>query len=376
MPPAFSASFSSHDLVALTRALLKATAYARGMPSEMRHRIAPTLPAPDWRERMLARDVNGLTVSWGEGCTITRDLTAITADFPSVPMDPRRVLDFVEGLPFELAVMPPVRMWMDAYFPPSGGGDHAFFGWGLIVRGAGHENAVVSRRWLSHAPCRVIHGGRDTTLLQFHDLASAAPADPDAIDHVTLAQARPAHAWMLGGLLRPKHRYAEAVHGEYSAIDGLVRVHAGQRNVSEREMLDACAARRDRRNHPGEPVRNVAFVFTDLAVARAHLDALWLRELECRVVIDGIETRLDEHHAVARVLPAWVAAATAPQEREADQPDERERGARVGAGAAATALVGNEAREALVVALDASHAAGTATGALPAGLRADGLATS
>lgn len=376
MPAAFTASFSGPDLVALMRALLKATAYARGMPTEMRHKIAPCTPAPDWRERMLARDVNGLTVSWGEGHSITRDLTAITADFPSVPIDPRRVLDFVEALPFELAVMPPVRMWMDEYFPPSGGGDHAFLGWGLIVRGAGHDNAIVSRRWLAHTPGRIVHGGRDTTLVQFHDLASAPPADPRAIDHATLAQARPAHAWLQRGLLRPKHRYAEAVQGEYSPHDGLVRVHVGQRNVSEREMLDACAARRDRRHHPGEPVKNIAFVFTDPAAARAHLDALWLRELECRVVVDGIETRLDEHHAIAPALPAWVAAAAAAQEREPDQPDERERGPRVGAGAAAASVIGNEAREALVVALDAGHAAGAAAGALPAGLRANGLSTS
>jgi hypothetical protein len=369
MPTAFTASFSGPDLVALTRALLKAAAYARGMPTEMRHKIAPTVPAPDWRERMLARDVNGLTISWGEGYTITRDPTAVTADFPTVPIDPRRVLDFVEGLPFELAVMPPVRTWIDAYFPPSGGGDHAFLGWGLVVRGAGHDNAIVSRRWLSHAPCRLIAGGRDTTLLLFHDLASPPPSDPNAIDHATLAQARPAHAWMLGGLLRPKHRYAEPVQGEYTRADGLVRVNVGKRNVSEREMLDACAARRDRRHHPEDPVKNVAFVFSDMAAARAHLDALWLRELECRVVVDGVETRLDERHSVTPARPAWT------EQREPDQADERERGARVGAGAAAAAFVGDEAREALVVALDAGHAPGTASGALPAGLGADRLST-
>jgi hypothetical protein len=367
--PTFSASFSGSDVVALTRTLIRAASYARGMPTEMRHKVGPTTPTPDWRERMLALHVNGLSVSWGADKVITRDLTAVTADFPTVPIDPVRVLEHVEGLPFEMAVMPAIREWMDEYFPPSAGGDHAFMGWGMIFKGAGHDNAIVSRRWLEHAPAQLIRGGNDTTLLQFHQL-EPEPEDATAIDHTTLEQARRAHAWMLAGLLRPRHRYSNSVEGAYSTSDGLLRVFAIGRDVTDRELLDACAARRDRRHDVSGPVRNVAYVFTHPAAARAHLDALWLRGLECRLLVDGTEIRIDEDHSVPRRPPAWT---TTPDKREAE---ERERRARIAtAGAAAAAVLGSEASEALVVGLEAAHAAGTTTGALPAGLGAEGLPT-
>jgi hypothetical protein len=341
------------------------------MPSEMRHKVGPTTPTPDWRERLLAHHVNGLSVSWGADKVITRDLTAVTADFPSVPIDPVRVLAHVESLPFELAVMPAIREWMDEYFPPSAGGDHAFMGWGMIVKGAGHETAIVSRRWLEHAPARLVRGANDTTLLQFHQL-EPEPADPRAIDHTTLEQARLAHAWMLAGLLRPRHRYASAVEGAYSSADGLLRVFAIGRDVTDRELLDACAARRDRKHDRAGAIRNVAYVFTQPAAARAHLDALWLRGLECRMIVDGSEIRIDEDHSVPVRTPAWAS----PAAQEQRQAEERERRARIAStGAAATAVLGNETSEALVVSLEAAHAAGTTTGPLPAGLGAERLPT-
>jgi hypothetical protein len=371
VPPTFTASFSGPDILALTRTLIRAASYARGMPTEMRHKVGQITPTPDWRERMLARDINGLSVSWGANRVITRDGCSVTADFPSVPIDPVRVLEHVEGLPFEMAVMPAIREWMDEYFAPSGGGDHAFMGWGMIFKGAGHDNAIVSRRWLEHAPARLVRGGNDTTLVQFHEL-EPEPADPLAIDHTTLEQARQAHAWMLAGLLRPRHRYAGAVQGAYSSEDGLIRVFAIDRDVTDRELLDACAARRDRKHDMSGPVRNVAFVFTQPAAARAHLDALWLRGLECRLLVDGVEIRLDENHSVPVRAPAW----TTPAARDQREAEERERRARIAtASAAAAAVLGNETSEALVVSLEAAHAAGTTTGSLPAGLGAEGLPT-
>lgn len=77
------------------------------------------------------------------------------------------------------------------------------------------------------------------------------------------------------------------------------------RSVEDLELLDACVARRDGRDDAERPLRNIAYVFLDEQAARAHRDALWLRDLECRTLRKGEEVRLDQHHGVAREEGWW-----------------------------------------------------------------------
>jgi hypothetical protein len=300
MAETFGATFSAPDLVSLTEALIDAAPYAGGMPAEMFHKLASAPPTADWRRRMLADDVDGLSVAWGPREKITRNPGAVAAGFPSVPLDPKAILDLVAPLPFEVAVMPPVHNWQDDYFAPAIGADHALLGWGMMFKGAGHDNAVVSRRWLDHGPSRLLRGANDTTFVQFHQL--------DVEERVSMEQARAGHEWMVAGFIRPKHRYKHDIAGLYTEDDRLLRIVVNDRTVSDVELLDACAARRDRRADPDQPIKNVAYVFADQKAAKERLDALWLRELECRAIVKGKEIRLDDSHSVEPKRPRWVAA--------------------------------------------------------------------
>ncbi|HWO17246.1 MAG TPA: hypothetical protein VNO30_00660 [Kofleriaceae bacterium] len=296
MDKTFGATFSGPDMIGLTAALIDAAPYAREMPTEMDYKLVPKPPTADWRERMLASDVDGLAVQWGDDERISRRSGALGAHFPDVPIDPHQILAFVAPLPFEVAVMPPIHTWIDDYFAPAIGADHAVFGWGMIFKGAGHEHAVVSRRWLEHGPFRTLRGPHDTTLVQFHDLAADVPT--------SRAQAQPAHEWMVAGFLRPKHRYQHDIADVYTQEDRLQRVMANDRPVDDQELLDACAARRDGRDDPDRPIRNIAYIFFDPADAQARLDALWLRELECRLVGPSGERRLDGDYRPSLPKPA------------------------------------------------------------------------
>lgn len=298
----FGATFSGPDLVALTEAAIDAAPYARGMPAKMRHKMVEIDLMKDWRDRLLGPSVVGLSVSWGRGKSIERNPEAIAAYFPDVAMDPSKILEYVARLPFEVAVLPILRdYWLESeYRAPAIGRDHALLGWGMIFKGAGHERSIVSRRYLEHGPWRVVRGPEDTTLVQFHDLA--------ADDPTSLEQARPAHEYMVAGFMRPDHRFAHDIQGLYSKEDRLLRIVVNDREVSDRELLDACVARRDGKHDKDRPLANIAYVFVDERAARARLDALWLRELECRVADGRGERRLDENHRVAVAKPAWVTA--------------------------------------------------------------------
>jgi hypothetical protein len=218
-----------------------------------------------------------------------------------VPFEAAAVANFICQLPFEVAVMASISGWASLdYRGPAIAGYHALLGWAMAFKGAGHERHLVSRRWLEYGPWRVAYGPEDTTVVQFHD--------PAADMETAIAQARPGHQMMIAGYLRPKHSYEHDVQGIYTAEDRLLRVVVAGRDVATSEMTDACAARRDNRNDPQKPVANVAFIFLDRDAAERYLHELWLRELECRVVVDGVEHRLDDSYHPVATKPAWVEA--------------------------------------------------------------------
>ncbi len=295
----FVATFSGADLKKLTAALLDAAPYASEPPDTMQFKWVERPVAKDWREQMLADNVDGLSARWGSH-RIGRNESATTAEFPGVPLDANAITAFVSALPFELAVMPMLHdEWTGRdYFPPTLSPDHASLGWGMIVHGTGHEQWFVSRRWLEQAPARIVNGPNETTLVQFHDLA--------ADSETALEQARSGHAWIAAGALRPKHRFKHDIKGVYTQADGLLRIVINDRSLTDAELNDACAARRDGRNDREKPIKNIAYVFVDEASANKHLEPLWLRELECRVVTPLGERRIDEGYIPKRKQAAWV----------------------------------------------------------------------
>ncbi|MBZ0235899.1 MAG: hypothetical protein K8M05_26455 [Deltaproteobacteria bacterium] len=228
------------------------------------------------------------------GREVERTPSSLTATFPLLCLRADYLLELVAMLPFEIAVVSSSGPWADDYLPPSIGLDAAAPGWGLVLKGGGHDRWIASRRWLEYGPYRVVYGPYDTTLVQFHDGSAK------------LEQARPGHAWITTGLLRPRHGYQQTIRGEYDARDGVLRVHVRDRDVTQRELVDAAAARRDRHADPERPVRNIAYVFGDDARARACLDTLWLLELECHALVDGALRRLDQTYFRRLAQPAWV----------------------------------------------------------------------
>jgi hypothetical protein len=199
------------------------------------------------------------------------------------------------------------------YRGPGFGDLHWPLGWGCAFQGAGHDR-LASRRWLQAGPWRVLRGPNDTTLVQLHDTeADAATA---------LEQAEPGHRRMgitaEGGYLedRTELEHAEVFErGLYDASEKRLRVVVHGRPVPASELLEAAELRALRRVDPARPIEHVAYVFMTEGEARAHLDELWLRELECWAVIAGEERRLDlDYTPPPLVVPEWVRRV---EEREA-----------------------------------------------------------
>lgn len=219
------------------------------------------------------------------------------------PRGAAAVAELLSALPFTLASFKSIHKdWYSAYNATGFGGLHFPHGVMCAFRGDGHRR-LVSRRWLDHGPWRTVRAAGDTTVVQFHDLAA------DSAE--ALGQARPGHDRMGfsddGGYIPPKHEYEATLEGRYYPADRRQLILAALRQVSPREMLDACAARLEQKWGADRPSERVGFLFLEEGLARRHLDELWLRELECWTIVRGKETRIDEDHAPpAHEPPAWA----------------------------------------------------------------------
>jgi hypothetical protein len=98
-------------------------------------------------------------------------------------------------------------------------------------------------------------------------------------------------AWHMAGLL--KH----AGKGLYAPNERALHVVVAPGiEVSQGEMISNAALRLHHRlTRPAHnPIDRIAYVFIDMADARAHLHELWLRELECWAFNEqGQKARLD-----------------------------------------------------------------------------------
>jgi len=292
-------TFSGPDMRKMTRAILNLGPFSDGIPTELARNFSALPIKESWRAHLLESNADGLSASWGDHQRISRDKKAVGVSLPNVRLDPREIMEFFSSIPFEVCVMSPLdgHCWMDNYFAPAISAYHALLGWGAILKGAGHARFMSSRRWIDHGPWRVFRGPEDTTFIQFHELDIEAEA--------SLPQARAAHDWMIRGYLRPDHPFEHDISGIYTAEDKLLRIVVPDREVTDRELHDACVARRNGRDDPDKPIENIAYIFMEESAARAHLDMLWLRGLECRTIREGREIRLDEHHSIERKVGWW-----------------------------------------------------------------------
>ena len=179
-------------------------------------------------------------------------------------------------------------------------------------KGAGHDR-LVSRRWLTHGPWALLRRERDdVSVVLFHN----TEADPQT----AFDQAMPAHERMgispRGGYLYREQDYKHDLDGRYFDADRSFRMVVDGRQVSEEEMLDLCAFRRD----SDKPIDVAGFVFPDEAEARAHLHELWLRELACWTFIAGQQVRIDLDYSPALDRPDWVAEVEARYADALDTP--------------------------------------------------------
>ncbi len=298
MAPRIGVTLSGPGMGELMSTLLETQDYTKADPTKL-IKWSEKPVTPDWRARLLALEEIALYWERGQRIGVGREVIALSLERGAVA-DPSALLDLFSRLPLELACMTSLHdYWSEIdYYAPAIGGEHAVLGWAIGVKGAGHERSFVSRRWLEHGPFLTLHGPNDTTLVQFHDLAADGAT--------ALAQAKPGHEWIVAGFLRKQHRYTHDIAGLYTKEDGLLRIVVNGRAITDDELVDACAARRDGRDDPAKPIVNIAYVFVDEREARANLEALWLRELECRVADGAGERRLDVDYQPAIAKPSWV----------------------------------------------------------------------
>lgn len=297
------------DLVELFRRVQAALLPDVGPPDSLYASGRKRKATADWFDVWSAKMEGFLFAEWaGAGWLRLDPGRIVKVSAAEYDLDPRRLLDALGEVPFTVCSAATIHPeWTtgalgEEYLAPSFGDLHWRHGWGCLFRGAGHDR-LVSRRWLDFGPWLLRRGANDTSLIQFHDLdADAARA---------LEQARPGHERMgispVGGYVQTDFHYSRDLKGLYYAEERKlhVAVPVGE-EVTQREMLDACAARLYQALGPNQPLDNVVYVFVEEEAARAHLHELWLRALECRAFLEGVETRLDEDYHPSPVEPEWV----------------------------------------------------------------------
>jgi hypothetical protein len=260
-------------------------------------------PGADWARRLAAATGESLA-SWtppdsrrgdARWIRVTPDEGWVAAALPGAAATLDDAIALIEAMPFEVLSL--ATLWPDEWAAAgaetaSFGDGHVDHGWACAFRGAGHDR-LVSRRWLAHGPWhRVIERPGDLTIVQFHDLA-ATPA-------AAYTQARPGHLWLgrdaESGYLPHDYDFTGDVKGLYLADRKTLEIVVPPGDAIELEqMRDACAIRARHRAAPPKvkPIERIAFVFLDEEDARAHLEDLWLRELECWYAAPEAKHRLD-----------------------------------------------------------------------------------
>jgi hypothetical protein len=289
-------SLEGPDLAAIAHWLVH-TGWQDAVPQRLQVNHQNRTAKEGWLEALGKEPSGTVAVYWTdspEPSLVWHPKRCVAATFPVSPDVPQRLAQ-LEDAPFQVAAFGSIHpQWLRApleYRAPSFGDNHFRLGWGCAFKGAGHDR-LVSRRWPRHGPWKRFTGRNDTSLIQFHDLGADARR--------ALAQAKPGHELIgLGdesGFLQRNYVFEKPPKGLYSASERMLRIVVTGRPPSALEMLDACAAKRFNALGPDKPLERIAYIFPDAAVAKAHLHALWVRELECVALVNGVEKRLDESY--------------------------------------------------------------------------------
>lgn len=219
--------------------------------------------------------------------------------------DPAGFLNWLSKLPFEIASFETIiNEWYypdTTYEAPSFGDGHTPLGWACAFKGDGFKR-LVSDRWLNYGPWKQHYGSNGTQLIQFHQLG---------IDATTATQqAKTGHQLMGitddGGFIQSNYVYKYSNEGIYEPREKLVKVIVHGKDLPNRQLLDAAAAKHFHVLVNGMPVENLAYVFMDETKAREHLHAIWLHGLDCRAIIAGKETSLTDTYQPVIIKPAWT----------------------------------------------------------------------
>lgn len=293
------ASLKGPDGAAIFRAAAALPAYA-GTPSKVSIDNDDVRADAKWLERCLADGEVECTVTFSDRCSLGWKVKehTIYIEVPDLPRTADATLSLVGELPFELASFKSLHKWfrLPQYKGFGFGGLLVDFGWGCALKGAGHDR-LVSRRWLTQGPWRLVKGVADTSLVQFHDL--------DASLEDALAEAAPGHRLLgntddTGFLTLGPFRYRHDLAGLYEATQRRHKIVVAGRDVSHREMLEACRARalpKETGRPLDQPIEQFAFVFMEDERANVHVHDLWARGLECWAVGKDREVRLDDTYA-------------------------------------------------------------------------------
>jgi hypothetical protein len=211
----------------------------------------------------------------------------------------------LSGLSFSLASFGTLYLeWMNPFTPyesPTFSNFHMSHGWGCAFKGEGYKR-LVSRRWLDYGSWKQIKCDNDTELIQFHQLGLNSEE--------AIAQSKEGHQLMgiskKGGFIQQEYVFRNDLNGIYLPSEKILKIIVHGREIEEVEKLDACALRYLEQANPLKPIKNVAFVFMEEKNAQKYLHGLWLRGLECRAIIGGVEVLLNNNYSPTPNKPNWV----------------------------------------------------------------------
>jgi hypothetical protein len=301
-------SIQGDDVEKLVNEIVDSPLFSGNLPIKIRIDNEPYDVEKSWIRNTLDKHKIMILAKWDERSHFIsydgEDVIKVGA--PEFPNDARSVLELLAPLSWTLISFDSLHNEWYAkeknYFGCPFESGHFPLGWGCAFKEKGHDQ-LTGRRWLVQGSWLNMRGEHDTTLIQFHDLN----ADADT----AFEQANAAHARMssrnIGGLIRANYEYKFNSKGLYSETDHKLRIIVVDREVSQREMLDARALVVRQDAGQDTPLDNVAFIFVEgETVANKYLHELWLHGLECWTFIDGREVRLDLDYRPTPVKPEWV----------------------------------------------------------------------
>jgi hypothetical protein len=299
--------FSGPDLEAIFDHLVRSGILGAELPIGITVEGRTRKVSKDWREKVRGKVKTLMEVEWETGRIIFTANRVVVLRVRNYEIVPKKILEFASKVPFTIASTGTVhRSWTNGelgekYNAPSFADGHWPHGWACFFKGEGHKR-LVSRRWLEFGPWRFLKGANDTSMVEFHDIEADAKT--------ALAQARIGHQRMgitpEGGFIQTDYVYRHDLKGLYYPEDRKMHIVVNGREVSQQEMLDACASRLYQKLGPERPLDDIVYVFVEEEPALAHLFELWVRELECHVFRAGLEVDLEAGSHPQPMPPQWA----------------------------------------------------------------------